>query len=210
MFADLHWQIVSGPQQLPYGHFDCSMSLISYDPIWSKYIIYSYITNCHPLTLCLCRNNDIAWASWQLELQITWLFNSLSRLTIKKTTEPSLRVLCEVPPLLWLTFRLDHDDVIKWKHFPRYWPSVRGIHWSPVNSPHKGQWRGALMFSWICARINDWVNNREAGDLRRHQAHCDVIVMICLNGSLAIAVGVRYRGSGFKHTLHLIKHCAHQ
>ena len=43
-----------------------------------------------------------------------------------------------------------HDDVIKWKHFPRYWPFVRGIHRSPVNSPHKGQWRGALMFSLIC------------------------------------------------------------
>ena len=40
-----------------------------------------------------------------------------------------------------------HDDVIKWKHFPRYWPFVRGIQQSPVNSPHKGQWRGALMFS---------------------------------------------------------------
>ena len=37
-----------------------------------------------------------------------------------------------------------------------YWPFVRGIHWSPVNSPHKGQWRGALMFS--LAWINDWVN----------------------------------------------------
>ena len=40
-----------------------------------------------------------------------------------------------------------HDDVIKWKHFPRHWPFVREIHRSPVNSPHKGQWRGALMFS---------------------------------------------------------------
>ena len=48
---------------------------------------------------------------------------------------------------------------------------------SPVNSPHKGQWRGALMFSLICARINGWVNNGEAGDLRRHRAHYDVIVM---------------------------------
>ena len=44
-----------------------------------------------------------------------------------------------------------HDDVIKWKHFPRYWPFVREIHWSPVNSPHKGQWRGALLFSLIRA-----------------------------------------------------------
>ena len=42
-----------------------------------------------------------------------------------------------------------HDDVIKWKHFPRYWPFVQGIHRSPVNSPYKGQWGGALMFPWF-------------------------------------------------------------
>ena len=70
-----------------------------------------------------------------------------------------------------------HDNVIKWKHFPRNWPFVRGIHRSPLNSPHKGQWRGALMFSLICAWINAWVNNREAGDLRRNRAHNDVSVM---------------------------------
>ena len=71
-----------------------------------------------------------------------------------------------------------HDDVIKWKHFPRNWPFVREIHRSPVNFPHKGQWRGALMFSLIYAWINDWVNNREAGDLRRQHGHYDVIVMV--------------------------------
>ena len=68
-----------------------------------------------------------------------------------------------------------HDDVIKWKHFPRYWPFVRRIHRSQANSPHKGQWRGALMFTLI--RIDGWVNNREAGDLRRYRPHYDVIVM---------------------------------
>ena len=73
-----------------------------------------------------------------------------------------------------------HDDVIKLKHFTRYWPFVRGIHRSPVNSPHKGQWRGALMFSLICAWINGWVNNGEAADLRRHRTHYDVIVMTLL------------------------------
>ena len=46
--------------------------------------------------------------------------------------------------------RLYHDDVKKWKHFPRYWPFVRGSHRSPVNSTDKGQWRTALMFSLIC------------------------------------------------------------
>ena len=63
--------------------------------------------------------------------------------------------------------------------FPRYWPFVRVIHRSPVNSPHKGQWCGALMFSLICAWMNGWVNNRETGDLRRHHAHYDVTVMRC-------------------------------
>ena len=80
--------------------------------------------------------------------------------------------------LWWMClFRPSHDDVIKWKHFPRYWLFVRGIHRSTVNSPHKGQWRGALMYSLICAWMNGWVNNCEAGDLRRHRAHYDVTAM---------------------------------
>ena len=83
---------------------------------------------------------------------------------------------------------LSHADVLIWKRlppwwrhqmeiFPRYWLFVRGIHRSPVNSPHKGQWRGDFMFSLICVWINGWVNNREAGDLKRYRAHYDVIVM---------------------------------
>ena len=47
----------------------------------------------------------------------------------------------------------------------------------PVNSPHKGQWRGALMFSLICAWISVWVNNREDCDWRHHRGHYDVNVM---------------------------------
>ena len=30
-----------------------------------------------------------------------------------------------------------HDDVVKWKAFPRYWPFMKGIHRSTVNSPQK-------------------------------------------------------------------------
>ena len=60
----------------------------------------------------------------------------------------AVRYLSQVAP----SFKAarSHYDVIKWKHFPRYWPFVKGIHRSPVDSPHKGQWRGALMFLW-CA-----------------------------------------------------------
>ena len=68
-----------------------------------------------------------------------------------------------------------------WRHqmqpFSAYWPFVRGIHRSPVNSPHKGQWRRSLMFSLICAWTNAWVSNRDAGDLRRHRAHYGVTVL---------------------------------
>ena len=56
------------------------------------------------------------------------------------------------------------DGVIKWKHFP-------------VNSPHKGQSRGALVFSLIYAWTNDWVYNRDASDLGRHNVHYDATLM---------------------------------
>ena len=79
--------------------------------------------------------------------------------------------------LYFLTLCAYNDDVIKWKHFPRYWPFVQGIHRRPVNSPHKGQWRRALMCSLICDWINGWVINHEDGDLRRHRAYYDVTVM---------------------------------
>ena len=72
-----------------------------------------------------------------------------------------------------------HDDVIKWKHFPRYWPFVRRIHRSRVNSPHKGQWRGALMFPLICAWIDGCLNG-EAGDWRRHRANYDDVMLRCI------------------------------
>ena len=74
--------------------------------------------------------------------------------------------------------------------FPRYRPFVRAIHRSPVISPRKGQWRGALMFSLIWVWINGWVNNREAGDLRRHRAHCDVIVMITNHSHISLNVSI--------------------
>ena len=77
----------------------------------------------------------------------------------------------------WFDLGIIHDDVIKWKHFPCYWPFARGIHRSSVNSPQKGQWRGALVFSLICAWRNGWANNGDTGDLRRHRTHYHVTVM---------------------------------
>ena len=72
---------------------------------------------------------------------------------------------------------LCRDYVIKWKHYPRYWPFVLEFTGPSVNFPHKGQWRGALMLFLICIWINGWANNRDAGDLKRYRAHYDVTVM---------------------------------
>ena len=95
-----------------------------------------------------------------------------------------------------------HDDVIKWKHFPRNWPFVRGIHRSAVDSPHKGQWRGPLMFSLICVRMNGWVNNGKAGDLRRHRTHYDVTVMVYVMITWLLCRGLDVR----ERPLYLIIH----
>ena len=66
-----------------------------------------------------------------------------------------------------------------WRHQMETFSALLAI--CAGNSPHKGQWRGALVLSLICVWINGWVNNREAGDLKRHRAHYGVIVMINLD-----------------------------
>ena len=50
---------------------------------------------------------------------------------------------------------------------------------------HKGQWRGALMFSLICTWTDSWANNGDAGDLRRYCALYDLIVMVGLGGNVS-------------------------
>ena len=111
------------------------------------------------------------------ELILTIMFSVIMKGVLWHSPESNFTSAHELNP--WYAFRdyTFHDDVIKWKHFQCYWPFVQGIHRSPVNSLRKGQWRGALMFSLICVWINGWVNNREAGGLRRYHAHYDVNVM---------------------------------
>ena len=104
--------------------------------------------------------------------------------------KPVLPALADkhLTPLCTIVLCYNHDDVIKWKNFPCYWTFVWGIHRSPLNSPHKSQWRGALMFSLICARINGWVNNGEAEDFRRYRTHYEVTVIFQYNMMLHTAL----------------------
>ena len=69
--------------------------------------------------------------------------------------------------------------------FPRYWPFVRRVHRSPVNSTHKGQCRGPSCFGMICAWTKGWVNNLDAGGLRCNRAHYSVTLTIATTRSFA-------------------------
>ena len=83
--------------------------------------------------------------------------------------------------LLALTTKDDQNAHIYtwWRHQMEQFSALLALCLgnSPGNSPHKVQWRGALMLSLIRAWTNGWVNNLEIGDLRRHCAHYDVIVL---------------------------------
>ena len=86
---------------------------------------------------------------------------------------------------------MNHNDVINWKHFPHYWPFVRGIHQSPVNSLHKGQWREALMFTLICP--NKWLsNNFNTLKPRQNNRHFpdDIFRCIFLNENVWISIKI--------------------
>ena len=73
-----------------------------------------------------------------------------------------------------------HDDVIKWKFFSALLALCAGN--SPVTGEFPSQRPVTRSFDvfvfFICSWINAWVNNREAGDWRRHCAHYVVIVMM--------------------------------
>ena len=131
-------------------------------------------------------NNEVPWHSSEGIIRKvsvnTNQWHKIGNCTIKVASRSSRNpwvnrlhnFACDVLHYCWIGKMTSSND----KYFPCYWwPFVRGIHRSPVNSTHKGQWRGALMLSLICAWISRWVNNREAGDLSRQHAHYDVIVM---------------------------------
>ena len=128
--------------------------------------------------LALC--NSPVTGEFPAQWSVTRSFDVFFDLRLnKRLSKQSRRRWFETPSRsLWRNCNdKTHEYVNEMETFPRYWPFVRGIHRPQVNSPHKGQWRGAFMFSLTCTWINDWVKNREFGYLRRNHAHYDSTVM---------------------------------
>ena len=120
---------------------------------------------------------NLSWNTCQLQVNIV-SENGLVLLGNMPLPEP---VLTHIAKWHHLTTMSHIEAWTWWRHQMETFSAllvicVRGIHRSLVNSPHEGQWRGALMFSLICVWINGRVNNREAGNLRRYRAQYDVSV----------------------------------
>ena len=76
----------------------------------------------------------------------------------------------------WIAIlRADHDDVIKWKHFPRYWLFVWGIHVTDDFPTQRPVTRSFDVFFNLC--LNKRLSKQSWGWWFRHRAHYDVIVM---------------------------------
>ena len=152
-----------------------------------------YFAMGHKITIyCIVYNNVRQGATW-LFMGATWYLPA--GCPMGNLIFPGVVKAChQCPWLLWYTISVRISswfvtsflsDIFMrfswWRHqmetFSALLALCAGNSPVPVNSPHKGQWCGALMFSLICTWINAWVNNPEALDLRRHRAHYDVIVM---------------------------------
>ena len=134
----------------------CSKEL---DPLW--FVNHTNGTNSHTSHWCHHRLIDmLPICVIQSSVAFEFVFIHVFRYT------DVLVILCQVQQATTNTVltlstwaRTTKDDVIKLKYFLCYWPFMQEIHRSPVNSPQKGQWCRALMFSLICTWINGWVNN---------------------------------------------------
>ena len=119
-------------------------------PVPGEFPAQRPVTRSFDVFFDLCSNKRLSKQSWGwwFETPSCPLWRHRNVVTLSSKLYVPSRSLCSEDQYLLNTprwcletfgIRALHDDVIKLKHFPRYWPFVRGIHRSPVNSPHKGQ-----------------------------------------------------------------------
>ena len=115
----------------------------------------------------LCYNAPSQWPLLQCSTpmaSVTMLhpnglcYNAPPQWPLLQCSTPMASVTMLHPCLRMAVFLQAHDDVIKWKHFPCYFPFVQGIHRSPVNSSHKGQWcfHWSGLKKWLSKQLRCW------------------------------------------------------
>ena len=131
--------------------------------VLSKYSDWFWLVT----SLCTC---IWVWFRVAFRLHKNKTYTSKWRLQadIKYPIEASYCCTSETSRLL--NCRYSHDDIIKCTHLPRQWPFVRGIHRSPVDSPHKGHVTGTFDVPFLLIRTDGWTNTRLTGNSRRHDS----------------------------------------
>ena len=141
-------------------------------------MVDNYLSHSYNRNICLWGINIDVFLSWVDNKQISYcpiiVYNG-------STVWNRFVLYAHSIQYIYLSY---HDDVIKWKHFPRYWSFVRGLHRSVVNSPHRYQWSGALTFSLICA-LNKRLSKQWWGwwfetPSRSLVRHCNGSVYFCI------------------------------
>ena len=149
-------------------------------------IIHTYAGQMYTISTIFAVMIDILiqWCSWNICGSNIFLFRAI---LISNLVQFMVRELI-----------ISHDDVIKWNHFPRNWPFVRGIHrsrWIPHTKASDAEL--SWMLSLICIWIKGCVYNPEAGDFRRHRGHYDVNVMVGVVLSISWNCSWRNRNGNF-------------
>ena len=105
---------------------------------------------------------------------------------LKQHFDTRYLVFCNIsPPRMFLPldllseYRIQHGAIgplfVTSSHST--WKFCRRVSGFATDCPCGVWWRGALMYSLICAWTNVWANHRDTGDLRRRRFHYDVTVM---------------------------------
>ena len=136
-----------------------------------------------------------------IQLSHCYLVTPLNQASIPLTWQMILKINANIHSAYYVT-------ILTWwrrqmETFSVFWPFVMGIHRSPLDSPSKGQWRGALMLSWTCAWTNGWANTRDSGDLTHRRAHYDVTIMdieMCAMEDNSVKAGLLKIDSTKPHT----------
>ena len=140
----------------------CCMDMISY-PIWMPY-------TWPPLTWIVHRHRSPIF-SYTVK-KTKWIYEFVRVCSVHKH---NAMVFCFELRTTHVKYAMASRNIRKMISSNGKKFHVTGLLWG--DSPHKDQWRRALLFYLISARTYGWAINRDASDLRRHRAHYDVTVM---------------------------------
>ena len=163
----------------------------------SNMITYSWLTLRSKHIVCLAQYESTHWPhkallAWEDELTT----NKNKRLSISRPSTCCFLSYYQIRHLIMMTFMMTSSNGNIFRVTGHLCGEFTGPRWSPHTKASDAE-------LWCFLKINGWVNNRKAGDLRRNRAHYDVIVMLftCAISGWALTLLSTLAESGLKSTV---------